>query len=339
MTVQLERIPEPQRDSAAAALTAAFGSQALTALEPVRGGGSGALAYRVEVGGRQYLLRLESGRVAMRNPHQYACMQIAADAGIAPPLCYTDAARGIAIMDFLPQRSLQTYPGGSERLLRDLGALTARLQATPAFPYVGDYPVVLDRMLDRLRKSGVFAAGLLDPHAESFARLREACRWDAAMLVSSHNDPNPGNILYDGERLWLIDWETAFRNDPLVDVAIFAENFAATPELETALLETWSGQRPSRELQARLTLVRAMTRLYYAALIFSGVGASSGSPPITDLHAPTREQFWQDAAAGKYKASDPRTIQTLGMIYLATFLESVDAPGFDEALQIVTPRR
>jgi hypothetical protein len=38
--------------------------------------------------------------------------------------------------------------------------------------------------------------------------------------VSSHNDPVPANILFDGRRPWLIDWEWAYRNDPLVDVAI-----------------------------------------------------------------------------------------------------------------------
>jgi thiamine kinase-like enzyme len=38
--------------------------------------------------------------------------------------------------------------------------------------------------------------------------------------VSSHNDSIPSNILFDGDRLWLIDWESAYRNDPLVDVAI-----------------------------------------------------------------------------------------------------------------------
>ena len=67
--------------------------------------------------------------------------------------------------------------------------------------------------------SGLFAPGLLDRHQKGFERIREAYPWDAAALVSSHNDPNPANILFDGERLWLIDWETAYRNDPLVDVA------------------------------------------------------------------------------------------------------------------------
>jgi thiamine kinase-like enzyme len=33
----------------------------------------------------------------------------------------------------------------------------------------------------------------------------------SAELVSSHNDLNPNNVLFEGERAWLIDWELAFR--------------------------------------------------------------------------------------------------------------------------------
>jgi len=33
-------------------------------------------------------------------------------------------------------------------------------------------------------------------------------------MVSSHNDLfKPDNIVFDGQRLWLVDWETAFLND------------------------------------------------------------------------------------------------------------------------------
>lgn len=326
MTTVFEQIPEALRDAAASALAAAFDTAPVTALAPVLGGGSGALAYRAEVGGRSYLLRMESGRVAMRNPHQYACMRIASDAGIAPKLRYADPARGIAVMDFLKNRPLKECGA----LIDELGALARRLQATPVFPHVGDYPVVLGFMLQRMRTGGAFAPGLLDAHAEAFGRLREAYSWDAAALVSSHNDPNPRNILYDGERLWLIDWETAYRNDPMIDVAILAENFAATPALADGLLAAWSGRAPDRAMRARLTLARAMTRLYYACLIFSGVGG--GGAAVTDLSAPTWPQFFANAAAGKYPGLE--LIRTMGLIYLATFLEATAAPGFDEALVI-----
>jgi aminoglycoside phosphotransferase (APT) family kinase protein len=69
-------------------------------------------------------------------------------------------------------------------------------------------------------RTGLFAPGVLDAYTEHLARIREIYVWDSEKSVSSHNDPLPNNILFDGERLWMIDWESAYRNDPLVDVAI-----------------------------------------------------------------------------------------------------------------------
>ena len=203
-------------------------------------------------------------RTRFRNPHQYVCMKTAVDAGLAPPVHYIDPTEGVAIMDFIPQRPLSEYPGGPAALARDLGRMIARLQRTLLFPQLLEYPVFLDRMLGFIRGSGMFAAGLLDAHAAGFERIRQVYPWNASSPVSSHNDPNPRNIIFDGERLWLIDWETAFRNDPLTDVAILAENFAGTPELEDALLQGWLERPADRELRARLVLMRQLTRLYYA---------------------------------------------------------------------------
>ena len=41
----------------------------------------------------------------------------------------------------------------------------------------------------------------------------------AEQYVSSHNDVLPRNVLFDGKRLWLIDWENGNRNEPLADLA------------------------------------------------------------------------------------------------------------------------
>ena len=50
----------------------------------------------------------------------------------------------------------------------------------------------------------------------------------------------------------VIDWETAYRNDPVVDIAIMTMYVANTPELQEALIRAWLG-RPSDELlRARL---------------------------------------------------------------------------------------
>jgi hypothetical protein len=262
-------------------------------------------------------------------------MQIAADSGIAPRLHYVDDATGVAIMDFVPPRPLTEYPGGPVQLTQDLGVLVRKLQATSPFPELHNYLAILSRLLGYIRNSGLFAAGLLDPHAAGFERIREIYTWDSSALVSSHNDPNARNIIFDGERLWLIDWETAYRNDPLTDVAIVAENFAATPELENALLEAWMGHAPNPALRARFMLMRVLTRLYYAGLMLSISSAEPRSAPDTDLTAPTPEEFHAEVAAGRVKAGAPETMYTLGKMLLSGFLAGMSAPGFEEAVAIV----
>ncbi len=330
-----EAVPEERRETARSALAAAFGTHAVDALQPVAGGASGALTYRVEARGKSYLLRIETRRSPFRNPHQYTCMRVASEAGIAPALHYFDADAGVAVMDFLQQRPLDEFPGGPQELARALGGLAARLQRTSAFPPgLWDFPQVVDRLLGFVRSSRLFAAGLLDAHAAGFERIRSAYRWDASALVSSHNDPNPRNIIFDGERLWFVDWETAYRNDPLTDVAILVENLAPTPELERVLVESWWGREPDRALYARLTLMRLLTRLYYAGLLFGLAARQPRQAPETDLAAPSPNEFRAAAERGEQAPASPETIFTLGKMCLAGFLAGLSTPGFEEALAI-----
>jgi aminoglycoside phosphotransferase (APT) family kinase protein len=330
----LASVAEAHRDAARSALAAAFGSNSVSGLERVRGGASGALTYRVEAGGRSYLLRIDTRRDALRNPHQYACMQTAAEAGIAPPLRHVDAEKQVAVMDFLAERPFAEYPGGQAALARDVGRLVARLQETPAFPEFYEYPAIVGRMLDFLSTSGVFAAGLLDLHVEGLARIREAYAWDRTATVSSHNDPNPRNIIFDGARLWLVDWEAAYRNDPLTDVAILVENLATTPELESALVEAWLGRAPDALVQARLRLMRLLTRVYYAGLLFTVAGGAARPAQVTDLDALTPAEFGVAVAQGKLRPASPEAMWALGKMCLAGFLAGLRAPGFEEALAV-----
>jgi len=329
-----ETVPAEHREIARSALAAAFDSHTVEALRPVAGGVSGALTYRVEARGKSYLLRIETRRSPLRNPHQYTCMRVASEAGIAPAVRYCDADAGVAVMDFLQQRPLSEFPGGPQELAKALGGFAARLQRTPAFPRLWDFPLVVDRIFGFLRSSRMFAAGLLDGHAEGLQRILGAYRWDASALVSSHNDPNAQNIIFDGERLWLVDWETAYRNDPLTDVAILVENFAPTPELERVLVEAWLGYEPNRTLRARLVLMRQLTRLYYSGLLLSLAASQLRQAPEPDLAAPSPDEFRAAVARGEYVPASQKTMFILGKMCLAAFLAGLSMPAFEEALAI-----
>jgi aminoglycoside phosphotransferase (APT) family kinase protein len=327
-------IPEARRDAVRAALQATFGANAVPDFRSIGGGVSGALICGFDVDERNYVLRIEPERVALHDRERgFACMAAAAVAGAAPPVHYCDPATGVAIMDFVSGRPLSEHPGGPVGLARALGALISRVQATPPFPMFGSYPEVIATVLAALSKSRFFAAGQLDPHAEGLARIFNALSWDTSSLISCHNDPNPRNILFDGERLWLIDWELAFGNDPLVDLAILTTELLEAPELEDVLLEAAFGRMPNRRLRARLGVIRLLTRLFYGCIVLDSLAGTLRSAPDIGLAASSPAAFRAAVAEGRFAAGTPEIAFAFGKMSLAAFIDGLAAPGFGEMLK------
>lgn len=270
-----------QREAANAALSAVMGDLPVEALTPVSGGASGAAIFRVAAGANAYFLRIEGpdSPLLRRNPHRHACTRLAAEARIAPRLHFLDAATGVSVSDFIERRPLAEFPGGPVALAEALGTLLRGLQDGPAFPTLVHYPDLLVQMLDHVQAANKFAPGELDPHRARLDALRAAGDWDEAHLVASHNDPNLGNILFDGTRLWLIDWEAGYANHPMVDVSIVLDGLAANAEQERALLRAWRRREPDAAMHAELAAVRGMTRLYYACFLLD-----AASSPDDDVH-------------------------------------------------------
>jgi aminoglycoside phosphotransferase (APT) family kinase protein len=330
----LSLIFESRRDAASRAVRSVFGKQPLSDLTTLSGGVSGAQILHFSVLGRPYVLRVEPERIAVDDRRRgFACMTAAAENGAAPRVHHADPADGVAIMDFIPGRPIATYPGGPAELAKALGALIAKVHAAPLFPSLGDYPGAIERLLNGLQGSPLFQPGELAPHAEGLAAIRSALPWDSTSLVASHNDPNPRNILFDGERLWLIDWELACANDPLVDVAILSSEFAQSTELEDVLLQAALGVAPDRRLRARLRVIHLLTRLFYGCIVMDSLGDTPC--PITPTAAPalTPAAFQNAVAEGRLATGAPETAHAFARMSLAAFAAGMEAPGIADDLK------
>src|SRR5882757_144676 len=121
----LDTLPEAERDAARSALRDLLGAARIEAVTAVSGGATAAQLFRIDAGGRHYLLRIEGPPSPLRNPHQYVSLRIAADAGIAPRLHYVNETSRTAVMDFVQRQPLSNYPGGLPRLAKALGELLA----------------------------------------------------------------------------------------------------------------------------------------------------------------------------------------------------------------------
>ena len=164
--------------------------------------------------------------------------------------------------------------------------------------------------------------------------MRADYRTPAGDLVSSHNDLNPGNIVYDGARLWLVDWDAAFRADRYVDLATLANWFTRDAAGKAALLATYFGRAPEPEERARFEVMRVVNHLF-TGVIFLNVAAGErpearladrtlAGPGLADLHERLR--------TGEFAILQWENRVTYGKARLAAALEGLKAPAFGAAV-------
>lgn len=329
-------VPDAKRDAVGRALLAAFGTTELDSVTPITGGLSGAGLFRIRVGGIAYVLRIEPPPHAFGDPVRgHVCMRTAAEAFLAPRVRYADPADGVAIMELIKTRSIaHDYPGDGLPLITELAQAVRVLHATPAFPPLVDYLDGMDMLIGQQRAAPFVDPAALEPAFAGFAALRRVYRTRAEDLVSSHNDLNPNNILYDGQRLWLIDWETAFLADRFVDLASVANWFGGDDGRDERLLVTYFGGAPSPEQRARFHLMRQVNHLFYGLIFLAGAAAERPGhlPADRSLAGPDLGPLRQRLSTGDLglMAWDDRV--TYAKARLAAATEGLRGPAFDTAL-------
>lgn len=333
----LSLVPEPKRAAVVAGLKAAFGVAELDAPPVVLTGGlSGAVLLRIRVGGIDYALKIDAPPGPFSDVGQaYACMGIAADIMLAPRVWHADPEAGIAILDLVPQRPFSEFPGGREALLADLAQTVRALHQAPAFPRAFE---VLDGV------HAFLGPDALAPHvpaaqiAELFTRhdaLRTAYRSLESDRVSSHLDLNPANIIFDGRRVWLIDWYSAFVADRYADLAALA-NWMTGDEADLArLTSAYFGAPMDGDQAARLHLMRQANHLFLGAIFLLTAAGGPAAPPADLFDEAPLLDFRRRMMTGTFDLAAPANRIAYGRARLAEALANMRSERFAEALDRV----
>ncbi|MGY0036522.1 phosphotransferase family protein [Pedobacter sp. NJ-S-72] len=117
--------------------------------------------------------------------------------------------------------------------------------------------------------------------------MRKHYPWNDEDRVSSHNDLNPNNMVFDGEKIWIIDWDAAFKNDRYVDLAITANFHISVEEQEHVFLDSYFGSDLNDYNRARFFIMRQICRLVYAMLMFK---LAATSKPTDMVHDPDMQK-------------------------------------------------
>jgi thiamine kinase-like enzyme len=332
-------IPPEKIEAVTRGLREAFGVTEFEDISKITIGRTSSLVFRFVVGGSPYLLKIITR--AEDPTRHYTSMKAAAEQRLAPRVLYTSIEDQISITDFVNAEPLPL----SEARVR-LPALLRRLHALPPFDrapfnttctFLLNKGPALDGFLEKFQASNLLPKNEIREFLARHAELTAVYPYDDAEMVSSHNDLfKPDNILFDGQHIWLVDWEAAFLNDRYVDLAAVANQVVTNDEEEMAYLQEYFGSAPNDYQRARFHLMQQLSHLFYT-MAFLWVGPqgntidwSGTAPEFSDYH----RRIW----AGEVDLADPEVKTVYSRVQWERLLQIVRTARYQEALRIVSGR-
>jgi aminoglycoside phosphotransferase (APT) family kinase protein len=274
-----------------------------TTIARIAAGLSGAGVYRVEARGQAFVLKVSGGDEPLAGwRRKLHIQQLAANAGLAPRVIHMDEARRAVVSAFVVDRSFLAFygdPRTREAAIAQLGRTVRRVHELPPPPESDSRD---PREFLATIWSGPVANFGLPAFVGDAVRgvlTQEAPPRDRA-LVLSHNDINPTNVVYDGESLLLLDWETAGLNDPFYDLAAIAVFLRMDEGASERLLGAYDAG-PVSKLPARFAYSRRLAAVLCGAVLLDRAH-QSGHPGATGGETlgstPSLGDFYQRLRAG-----------------------------------------
>lgn len=237
----------------AAKLTCFSDPQDITPLD----GGITNINLLVRDGRRRFVVRLgdDIPEHGVMRWNELALSRAAETAGISPAVVHHEP--GVLVLDYVEAKTFEEAdvrdPDNLTRIIELVARIHRDLASHLTGPILAFWPFQVNRTYAaRLKADGSVHSALLPDLIDKLADLEKAV--GPVELVVGHNDLLAANLLDDGQRLWLIDWEYGGFNSPLFDLAGLASNNGLSEEQERMMLEQYF-EAPS---EARWRAYKAM---------------------------------------------------------------------------------
>jgi hypothetical protein len=337
-------IPQEKSEAVAKALREAFDVTGPDEIRQIPNGTFNRVqVFRIVVRGTPYLLK-----VILRTEDptcHFTCMGAAAEAGLAPRVRYTSVEDRVSITDFVD--GVVPFPR-TEALVRVPQVLRA-LQTLPAFPgrashlntsctFLLQRGQLIDGLLQRCKTMGVLPQDQMDELLARHAQLLSVYAPQDGEVAPSHNDLfKPDNMLFDGQRVWLVDWEAAFQNDRYADLAAAANMLVTSDAEEVIYLREFFGQPPDPYQRARFFLMQQVAHIFYTLAFL--ILQSGGQPIDWSDPAPEYHEFQRRFWTGEIKLDETPAKVAYGRVHWDRLLRSVQSPRYEESLRLLREYR
>jgi aminoglycoside phosphotransferase (APT) family kinase protein len=337
-------IPEEKIAPVTRGLLEAFGVTEFDDIQQITKGRTNALVFRVVVRGTPFLLRIIMRSNDSTCGCHFACMRAAAEAGLAPRVWYASVEDRLSITDFV-----ETVPFPAPDAVVEMPRALRALHALPKFPareprlnttctFLLNTETAREKLIQPFQAANILSQIEFDELLARYAQLAAAYPHDDSDMVSSHNDLfKPDNILFDGQQVWLVDWEAAFLNDRYADLAVMANLLVTNDAEERIFLQEYFGREPNEYQWARFFLAQQFAHMFYT-MAFLFLGSLSGPIDWSET-IPEFSEFSRRMWAGEVELTDSRTKTMYGRVHWQRLQRNMRQPRFDEALRIVAGKR
>lgn len=228
------------------------GARRVTALE----GGITNRNYRVDLDDHSVVVRLsdpQGSDLAIDRENEYLNSVAAAASGAAPAVIEYQPGAGILVVAWVRGRTFTEADVRTAANLPRIAQACRILHAGPAFAQPFDMFDIQARYLALVRERGYRLPDRYEEFAPQVARMRAAMQGARERLVPCNNDLLAANLIDDGERIWIIDYEYSGMNEASFEIGnIWSESTLPLEYLEPLVTSYWGRHDPAKVARARL---------------------------------------------------------------------------------------
>ena len=247
--------------------------------------------FLVTCNNRKFIAKFLNDLTLFHTTHiqEVAAAKAAHKLGIAPKIIHYD--NKVIVSEYIQSKTLTTEEIKEEERLKELISLLKLVHKNAAYYFRG--PAMFTWSFYCIRNYIRTLKNLNSPHIENFNNyLKDIIIFEDISspfeIVFTHGDFFISNILDDGKKLWLVDWEYAGYNSPLSDIASLSKHGQLDQEEENFILKQYY------EIPITSKLMHQLQAMKCASILKEGLWSMIAEiePPIDyDFRQYTKEKL------------------------------------------------
>ncbi|MBU1008093.1 phosphotransferase [Candidatus Dependentiae bacterium] len=298
--------------------------------QALKGGMSGAKLFTVTDGAKKYVIRFMAHETPERCLEEMRGFRIASENGYGPHIYFMDEKDAVIIMEYISSQPITYQQLQSKELCSMLGHLLKKMHSSQSLQKTTD---AINRVRRKLHK--ITPHGAIIPLESIENNLAIIQKTVTPYIVSApcHLGLNPDNLIFFGDGLKAIDYESAAQSDPYFDIATVSLFYCFDSNHEEILLRTYLERKPTLKEKARLYLMKQVALINFGSNLLRRIDPKM--PFYKTLKIPSYKAFLKEWWLKNVTLNKPESLLKFGRAMFNKAIKNFESQEFKDAIKIL----